>query len=128
MIRSHNLSCRPHYEAIGVTEDASGAWKVLGDPGSRALYDHELRTLRQDVIAAEDVSLGDMMVVEEEEEEDGCSRCGDFFYISSCELDEMGYQFSRTRGEVLLHSSSSLPASIVLPCGSCSLKLRLVID
>ncbi|XP_042015237.1 DPH4 homolog [Salvia splendens] len=171
MIRSQNMSCRTHYGAIGVKEDASQeeirktyrsailalhpdklldsseqsnplrseflevqrAWKVLGDPGSRALYDCDLRTLRQEAVAAEDVNVGDMMVVEEEEDGGGFDmsyqcRCGDFFCISSCELDEMGYQFSRKRGEVSLHSSLSLQASIVLPCGSCSLKLRLVID
>ena len=113
------------------------AWRVLCDPGLRALYDQELRTLRQEALAAEDVRLGDMAVVEDEEEEDGDSfelsyqcRCGDFFSIMSCELDEMGYRIQRVGGEVSLHSpsSSSLPASIVLPCGSCSLKLRLVID
>ncbi|XP_057794529.1 uncharacterized protein LOC131010862 [Salvia miltiorrhiza] len=110
------------------------AWGVLGDPGSRALYDQELRTLRQEAVGAEDVSIGDMMVVEEEDEDGGSfelsyqCRCGDFFSVSSCELDEMGYQFSRIQGEISLHSPSSLPVSIVLPCGSCSLKVRLVID
>ncbi|KAL1546985.1 DPH4 [Salvia divinorum] len=111
------------------------AWRVLCDPGSRALYDHELRTSKQEAVAAEDVSLGDMVVVEGEEEEDGGSfdlsyqcRCGDFFSVSSCELDGMGYRIQRIRGEISLHSPSSFPASIVLPCGSCSLKLRLVIE
>lgn len=108
------------------------AWKVLNDPGSRALYDHELRTSRQEAIGADDVSLGDMMVVEEGEggfELSYQCRCGDIFSIGSCELDEMGYRFSRDSGEISLESpSSSLPVSIVLPCGSCSLKIRLVIE
>ncbi|KAK4390576.1 Chaperone protein DnaJ [Sesamum angolense] len=46
------------------------AWEVLGDPRSRALYDNELRTLRQDVITAEDVSLEDMAI----EDVGGCSN------------------------------------------------------
>ncbi|XP_042005804.1 diphthamide biosynthesis protein 4-like isoform X2 [Salvia splendens] len=87
------------------------AWRVLCDPGLRALYDQELRTLRQEAVAAEDVRLGDMAVVEDEEEdedEDGGSfelsyqcRCGDFFSIMSCELDEMGYRIQRIGGKLI---------------------------
>ncbi|KAL2249628.1 DPH4 homolog [Sesamum indicum] len=106
------------------------AWEVLGDPRSRALYDNELRTLRQDVITAEDISLEDMAI----EDVGGClelsyrCRCGDFFSIDSSELAEMGHPFSRDGNGISLQAPSSLPASIILPCGSCSLKIRLVID
>ncbi|KAL3845178.1 hypothetical protein ACJIZ3_002581 [Penstemon smallii] len=105
------------------------AWKVLADPKSRALYDNELQTLRQDTVTADDISLEDMNV-----EGDGnyfelsynC-RCGDCFSVDSSDLEEMGYSFLRHGSEISLQTPGSLPASIILPCGSCSLKVRLFI-
>lgn len=111
--------------------EVQGAWKVLGDPTSRALYDNDLRKSRQDdAVTADVVSLEDMII-----EDDGTSfvlcnhcRCGDLFSIDSSELAEMGYPFSRNGSEISFQAPSSSPASIVLPCGSCSLKFRLIID
>ncbi|GER51403.1 DNAJ heat shock N-terminal domain-containing protein [Striga asiatica] len=112
--------------------DVQKAWEVLSNPESRALYDNELRKSRLDFVNADDVSLNDMVV----EDIGGCfellynCRCGDFFSIDSSELEEMGYPFTNNGGDEasLLLANSSLPASVILPCGSCSLKIRLIID
>ncbi|KAL8513968.1 hypothetical protein ACS0TY_013183 [Phlomoides rotata] len=112
--------------------EVQGAWKVLGDPTSRALYDNDLRKSRQDAATADDeVSLEDMTI----EDDDGSCfelcyhcRCGDVFSIDSLELAEMGYPFSRDGSEISFQAPLSSPASILLPCGSCSLKIRLIID
>ncbi|CAA0811402.1 DNAJ heat shock N-terminal domain-containing protein [Striga hermonthica] len=104
------------------------AWEVLGDPESRALYDDELRKLRLD---ADDVSLDEMAVedVGSYFELSYYCRCGDLFSINSSELAEMGYLLTSNGCQIsLLTANSSLPASIVLPCGSCSLKIRLLIE
>ncbi|KAL6500822.1 hypothetical protein OROGR_027330 [Orobanche gracilis] len=104
--------------------DVRRAWEVLGDPRSRVLYDNKLRESRQDAVNAEDVGLDDMIV----EDVGSCfelsynCRCGDFFWIDSSELVEMGYPFLTN------DVTQSLPASIILPCGSCSHKIRLVVD
>ncbi|KAK6118894.1 hypothetical protein DH2020_047347 [Rehmannia glutinosa] len=108
------------------------AWEILADPKSRALYDNELRTFRQDALHAEDVSLEDLTI-----EDDGSffelsyhCRCGDFFSVDSSELAEMGYPFFRNGSQISFenHGSESGPGSFILPCGSCSLKIRLLID
>ncbi|KAL3638382.1 hypothetical protein CASFOL_017753 [Castilleja foliolosa] len=120
----------PEQETGNQFLEVQRAWDVLGDPRSRALYDNELRKLRQDAVNAEDVSLGDMVV----EDVGSCfelsynCRCGDFYAIDSSELAEMGYPFLTDGSEISLRATSSVPASIILPCGSCSLKVRLVID
>lgn len=106
------------------------AWEILSNSRSRALYDSELRASRQDTVAAEDVSLEDMIV------EDGGDviefyyqcRCGDYFFVDSLELGKMGYPLSRDGSKISLQTWNALPAAIVLPCGSCSLKVRLLID
>jgi diphthamide biosynthesis protein 4 len=43
------------------------------------------------------------------------------------ELGEMGILITED-GEVELQTSGSAPASVVLGCGSCSLKIRLAIN
>ncbi|PON39592.1 Terminal organelle assembly protein [Parasponia andersonii] len=106
------------------------AWEILSNPRSRALYDSELRSSRQDVVTAEDISLEDMMV------EDGGDmielfyqcRCGDYFSVDSLELGKMGYPLLRDGSKISLLRGDALPASVVLPCGSCSLKVRLLIN
>ncbi|XXG40210.1 hypothetical protein AAC387_Pa01g0986 [Persea americana] len=105
------------------------AWEILGDPKSRAIYDNELQALRQDSEIADDVKMEEMTV-----EDDGdvvelfyqC-RCGDYFSINSVELTEMGFSFNG-QGRKISWTIDSTLASVVLPCGSCSLKIRLVID
>ncbi|XP_009789737.1 uncharacterized protein LOC107771555 isoform X1 [Nicotiana tabacum] len=106
------------------------AWETLGNPRSRALYDSELLVLRQDVAIAEDVSLEDLTVQDSGDIiELSCPcRCGDYYFIDSFELADTGCSISRDGCTVSLLTSKSLPASIVLPCGSCSLKVRLLIN
>ncbi|KAL6553706.1 hypothetical protein OROGR_007548 [Orobanche gracilis] len=114
----------PEQETINQFLDVRRAWEVLGDPISRVLYDNKLRESRQDAVNAENVGLDDMVV----EDVGSCfelsynCRCGDFFWIDSSELVEMGYPFLTNV------AAQSLPASIILPCGSCSHKIRLVVD
>jgi diphthamide biosynthesis protein 4 len=54
-------------------------------------------------------------------------RCGDYFSFTSCELGEMGILVSED-GEIELQAPDSLSTSVVLGCGSCCLKPRLVIN
>ena len=118
------------------------AWETLSDWRSRAVYDSELRAARQEDTgtAEEDVSLEDMTINEDEDEDEGkvlelfyqC-RCGDYFSVDSSELGEMGYAVSREGSKISLQATphTTLPSSssvVILPCGSCSLKLRLFIN
>ncbi|PWA61647.1 DNAJ heat shock N-terminal domain-containing protein [Artemisia annua] len=107
------------------------AWEILGDVKSRALYDMELRVSRQEDVIADEVELDDMIV-----EANGdvvelfyqC-RCGDYFSLDSLELREMGFQLLLEGDKFLLQTHNSVDmTSIVLPCGSCSLKIRLIIN
>lgn len=110
------------------------AWEILGSSKSRALYDSELRALRQDdAVTAEEVSLEDLTVEDGGDDDDDVEllyrcRCGDYFSIDSVELGEMGYPVLRDGSKISLKKRSDLPASVVLPCGSCSLKVRLLIN
>ncbi|XP_021761426.1 DPH4 homolog [Chenopodium quinoa] len=107
------------------------AWETLGDLRSRALYDDKLRSLRCDELVAEDVALDDMMVEDNGEELDFCyqCRCGDFFIISWPELEEMGYMLCKDpEDEVSVRTVEGLPGCVILPCSSCSLKIRLLIN
>ncbi|KAJ0867256.1 putative DPH-type metal-binding domain-containing protein [Helianthus annuus] len=56
-------------------------------------------------------------------------RCGDYFSLDSSELGEMGFELLMKGDKVSLqtHNTADM-ASIVLPCGSCSLKIRLMIS
>lgn len=105
------------------------AWEILSDARSKRQYDRELRASRQDVLVAEDVSLEEMMVedVGEVLQLFYTCRCGDYFSIDSQEVEEMGYPLVRDGSRMSLKISSSLPASVVIPCGSCSLRIRLVV-
>nr|DAD41225.1 TPA_asm: hypothetical protein HUJ06_015548 [Nelumbo nucifera] len=106
------------------------AWEVLSNSKSRAAYDCELRASRRDVITAEDVRL-DKMIVEDVGEVlelfHQC-RCGDYFSVDSSELREMGYSLEKNENKILLRTPDGIRSSIILPCGSCSLKIRLIID
>ncbi|KAM7517083.1 hypothetical protein LguiA_006666 [Lonicera macranthoides] len=109
------------------------AWEILGSSKSRALYDSELRALRQDdAVTAEEVGLEDL-TVEDGGDDDVVEllywcRCGDYFSINSVELGEMGYLVLRDGSKISLKQQGDLPASVVLPCGSCSLTVRLLIN
>lgn len=106
------------------------AWEVLGDAKSRRLYDTELQASRQDTGTAEDVSLEDMTVEDSGDILQLCyqCRCGDYFSVDSQELEEMGCPISRDGSGMIVRTSDNLSASIVLPCGSCSLRIRLFIE
>lgn len=123
-------SSKPEHKFGNRFLEVQRAWEILADPRSRALYDNELQILRQDAVTAEDVSLEDFSI----EDADNCfelsynCRCGDYVSVDSSELAEMGYLFSRNRSKISLQTPGSLPASVILPCGSCSLKVRLLID
>ncbi|PIA43317.1 hypothetical protein AQUCO_02000615v1 [Aquilegia coerulea] len=106
------------------------AWEILGDSKTRALYDHELRESRQDIDTAEDISLEDMNMenVGEVVELFYPCRCGDYFAIDSAELKDMGYTLDSGGNKAVLNRPDALPTSVVLPCASCSLKIRLMIN
>ncbi|KAI4357901.1 hypothetical protein L6164_001818 [Bauhinia variegata] len=110
------------------------AWEILSNSSCRLVYDNELRGARQDNLAsdvAEDISIEDMTAEESGEVMElfyQC-RCGDYFSIDSLELGKMGYSFCRVgTGISLQNSDGAIPGSVILPCGSCSLKARLVIN
>ncbi|RZR95925.1 hypothetical protein BHM03_00024837 [Ensete ventricosum] len=104
--------------------DVQKAWEVLSDSTSRANYDKELQLMRQELeVPANEIELGDMSVesVGDFEEFFYECRCGDYFSITWSELKEIGIILDKETIEV--HSSTvSLPASVLIPCGSCSLK------
>lgn len=106
------------------------AWEVLGCSTSRVAYDRELQSAKGDAMGAESIRLEDMDVEDKGEVVEffyQC-RCGDYYFIDSGELDEMGYPLLKNGSKASLKTLDALPASIVLPCGSCSLKVRLLID
>ncbi|KAK8489377.1 hypothetical protein V6N11_082707 [Hibiscus sabdariffa] len=106
------------------------AWEILSDPSSRAVYDRELRDSRQDLVASEDIGLDDMMIEDAGEVMElyyQC-RCGDHFSVDSLELAKIGYTLVRDGAEIFVRTPDALPASVVLPCGSCSLLVRLMIN
>ncbi|CAD6201577.1 unnamed protein product [Miscanthus lutarioriparius] len=106
------------------------AWEILRHPASRADYDKKLQSSRQNIeIIASEIEVGDMIIESTADTVEllyPC-RCGDYFFITSCELSEMGI-FVSGDGEVELQASDSASASVVLGCGSCSRKIRLVIN
>lgn len=107
------------------------AWEILSNSKSRALYDQELQAFRRDTMTAEDVSLEDMMV---EGIGDGIElfyqcRCGDYYSVDSLELEKMGFPLLKNGNKVSLETrDANSQAVVVLPCGSCSLKVRLLIN
>ncbi|XP_020214040.1 diphthamide biosynthesis protein 4 [Cajanus cajan] len=112
------------------------AWEILSNSSSRSFYDNELRSSRQDVLAAEvadvaeDLSLQDMMIEDAGEALElfyQC-RCGDYFSVDSLELKNMGYSLLREGSRISILNVDTLPGSVILPCGSCSLKARLLIN
>ncbi|XP_057451146.1 uncharacterized protein LOC130743059 [Lotus japonicus] len=111
------------------------AWEVLSDSSSRSSYDNELKSSRRDRDAlaaevAEDLSLHDMIAEDADEALElfyQC-RCGDYFSIDSLELQKMGYSLFREGSNISILNVDTLPGSVILPCGSCSLKARLVLS
>ncbi|KAF9618419.1 hypothetical protein IFM89_001142 [Coptis chinensis] len=106
------------------------AWEVLGDSKSRELYDHELKASRHDTETADDIGLEEMSL---EDAGDVLElfyqcRCGDYFVIDSAELEDMGYTLDKGGYKNLVKRPEAVLSSVILPCGSCSLKIRLTID
>lgn len=112
--------------------DVQKAWEVLSDSRSRANYDKELRASRHVVeIADDDIRLDEMSVEDfgDSKEFFYQCRCGDYFSVSGADLEKMGIFLVGNGGVIGSHSATGIePASILLPCGSCSLKIRLIID
>ncbi|CAN6682120.1 unnamed protein product [Malus baccata var. baccata] len=95
------------------------AWEILGDSRSRALYDSALRASSLDAMVAEDISLKDVMAEDAGEAIQlfyQC-RCGDYFFVDSLELEEMGYALLRDGRKISFEAQNALPASLVIPCG-----------
>lgn len=120
------VSSNEQHDFFGVQK----AWETLRYPKCRAEYDKQLQSSRQSLdVVASDIGIEDMIV---ESSDDGVEllyacRCGDYFSITACELGEMGISVSED-GEIEAQAPDSLSTSIVLGCGSCSLKTRLVIN
>lgn len=97
------------------------AWEVLSDPKSRESYDNLLQASRNEVDVVDgEISLEEMTVRADSDAHEllyQC-RCGDFFSITSVELEEL----------VSSVKAAGRQASVVLPCGSCSLKIRVILD
>lgn len=108
------------------------AWEVLSDPTSRANYDMELQSSRQKLEAvADEVTLEEMTIetIGDAQEFFYQCRCGDYFSVTPSELDEIGLPLNiNINGDVASQSATGLqPAAVLLPCGSCSLKIRLIL-
>jgi diphthamide biosynthesis protein 4 len=112
------------------------AWEILSDSSSRLFYDKELKSSRrEDFLAsevAEDLSLQDMTAEDAGETLElfyQC-RCGDYYAVDSLELQKIGYSLSRDGNNISISilNVDTLPGSVILPCGSCSLKARLVLS
>lgn len=109
------------------------AWEILSNSSSRLLYDKELQRSRRDALAAEvaeDLSFHDMTVEDADEALElfyQC-RCGDYFSVDSLELLKMGYSLLRNGNSISILNGDTLPGSVILPCGSCSLKARLILS
>lgn len=109
------------------------AWEVLNDSSSRVFYDKQLQSSRRDALAAEvaeDLSLHDMEAEDADEALElfyQC-RCGDYFSVDSLELQKMGYSLLRDGSSISILNRDTLPGSVILPCGSCSLKARLILS
>ncbi|KAI5064617.1 hypothetical protein GOP47_0021288 [Adiantum capillus-veneris] len=128
------------------------AWHVLKDPQSRSTYDRHLTLSRLliDNAIADEVTLEEMS--RDCDDADAAytypCRCGDFFTLSSQEVDEW-QDMDHCRNSVDLGASESEKAhppfvtenhstyqdlhrhidqsrSLILPCSSCSLQIRVL--
>lgn len=107
------------------------AWQVLSDAELRVVYDNDLRSSRQDGgTTADEISLEDMSVEINGQDMEifyQC-RCGDYFSVDSSELESMGFELLKEGDCVQVRRLGASVASVVLPCGSCSLKTRVWVD
>ncbi|KAK9724840.1 hypothetical protein RND81_05G102200 [Saponaria officinalis] len=137
LLQSHPDKLHKSSNMTNVDEDVQNrfmkvqkAWETLSDPTSRALYDHKLRSLHSDILVADDVALEDMMVEHTGEVLQLCHqcRCGDYFMISSSELEEMGFELCKDDDAISVQHPDALPGCVILSCTSCSLKIRLLVS
>lgn len=106
------------------------AWETLSDSRLRVVYDNKLQSMRSDELVSEAITLEDMTAEETGEALEfwyQC-RCGDCFLISGAELEEMGCELRRDGDEISVQTPQALLSCVILPCGSCSLRIRLSID
>lgn len=96
------------------------------------VYDNDLRSTRQDgTTTADEISVEDMSVevAGEVMEFFYQCRCGDYFSVDGSELETMGFALVRDGDVVRVRRLGAFVASsVVLPCGSCSLKTRVWVD
>ncbi|KAK3040986.1 hypothetical protein RJ639_029096 [Escallonia herrerae] len=151
MLSGDTSILKTHYDILGVKEDAcleeirtsyrsailnshpdkmqkaaETSYPEHGTGDRLSVYDTKLRALRQDAIGAEDVTFEDLTVEDAGDVVEFLyqCRCSDYYSIDSLELGEMGFVLPRDRSMISLQSQNALPAYVVLPCGSCSLKVR----
>ncbi|KAG8047472.1 hypothetical protein GUJ93_ZPchr0008g12476 [Zizania palustris] len=136
ILNAHPDKSHPKLDSLGSSDEkgeflsVQRAWEVLRDPKSRADYDKQLQTSRQNSAnIAYEIEIEEMTI---ESTGDAMElmypcRCGDNFSIGSFDLREMGILIDED-GEIYFQSSDCTYASVVLSCGSCSLKTRLVIN
>jgi diphthamide biosynthesis protein 4 len=105
------------------------AWEILCHPNSKAEYDKQLQSSRQNIeVIASEIEVGDMIVASTADTMEllyPC-RCGDYFCITSCELGEMGILVTedwRRASDIWFCISFCCSG-----CGSCSHKIRLIIN
>ncbi|XP_061988412.1 uncharacterized protein LOC133706879 isoform X2 [Rosa rugosa] len=130
ILNSHPDKLQPTSESADRFLKVQKAWDILSDSRSRALYDNMLIASRHDTFVADDISLEDVMA---EDAGDVIQlfyqcRCGDYYFVDSSELEKMGYALVRDGSKLCFEAQNALPASLVLPCGSCSLKVRILIN
>ncbi|KAL2537301.1 DNAJ heat shock N-terminal domain-containing protein [Forsythia ovata] len=134
MIQSGNLTSKAHYEILYVEEDSSFEEihtcyrsSILSFHPDKMLTASETSNPEQESgnIRLEDLSIEDAGDVFELSYD---CRCGDYFVINSSELADIGYPLLKNGSKIYLQTPRSLPASVVLPCGSCSLKALLLIN
>lgn len=110
--------------------DVQKAWEVLSDSKLKAIYDKELQTSREILeLPANEIELGDMTIenVGDSQQLLYECRCGDYFLITSLDLKEMGILLEAET--IQLHTPiDSARVSVLIPCSSCSLRVRLIID
>ncbi|CAM6086986.1 unnamed protein product [Calypogeia fissa] len=119
------------------------AWEVLRDPESRATYDNVLRTerlayeMKSTTIIGDEIHLREMDCVDgnhgEGVEYSYPCRCGDLIVVSQEELQMAGLDLDKESSQEAhrgpgagLESQRPRSNSLVLPCESCSMHVRVL--
>ncbi|KAL2650265.1 hypothetical protein R1flu_018393 [Riccia fluitans] len=138
---SSKYSSAQHEQFLRVQE----AWETLRDPESRASYDKYLSAQRlihqceeSSRVIGEEVYIEEMDITEGNEYSYAC-RCGDCFLVSVEDVAEAGLAEGPNSGgrseSERICKHPTLPSlkgrqrtSLILPCQSCSLHVRLLFD